>query len=163
MKLTPVNTNAYDSLLGRTYAEIGTDARSNHKCQGTGGLPALPGFNNGRGGGPGGGGGGGYQLVDSVIPGQKDKTETSLFDGVDIRIEALAQYAGANPPAALTSAIGAIAADAKLARNAFDSGNDAATASRLKPASPRYALSARSSPRWAWPIRRGTKLISASV
>src|SRR5580700_10759252 len=57
VKLTPVNTNAYDSLLGRTYAEIGADARSNHKCQGTGGLPALPGFNNnGRGGGPGGGG-----------------------------------------------------------------------------------------------------------
>src|SRR5580658_5055120 len=28
VKLTPANTNAYDPLLGRTYAEIGTDARS---------------------------------------------------------------------------------------------------------------------------------------
>src|ERR1035438_6047 len=88
VKLAPANTNAYDALLGRTYAEIGSDARSQHKCQGTGGLPALPGFNNGRGGG----GGGGYQLIESTLPGQKDKTETSLFDGVDTRLEAIAQY-----------------------------------------------------------------------
>lgn len=129
VKLTPANTNVYDSLLGRTYAEIGADARSNHKCQGTGGVPALPGFNNNGRGGPGGGGG--YQLIDSSIPEQKDKAENSLFDGVDTRLEALAQYAGPNPPAALTSAIGAIAADAKLARNAFDSGNDTATAAPI--------------------------------
>src|SRR5258708_1491975 len=38
-----INTAAYDELLGRTYADIGSDARSNHKCQGTGGLPAIPG------------------------------------------------------------------------------------------------------------------------
>ena len=125
VKLTPVNTNAYDALLGRTYAEIGADARSNHKCQGTGGLPALPGFNNGRGGG--GPGGNGYQLIDSTIPGQKDKTETGLFDGVDTRLEAIAQYAGPNPPRALTAGIAAIAAGARAARNAFDSGNDAGT------------------------------------
>ena len=130
VKLTPVNTNLYDSLLGRTYAEIGADARSNHKCQGTGGVPALPGFSNNGRGGPGGGGG--YQLIDSSIPGQEDKTENSLFDGVDTRLEALAQYAGPNPPAALTSALDAIAADAKLARNAFNSGNDTATASPVE-------------------------------
>ena len=76
----------YDPLLGRTYAEIGTDARSNHKCQGTSGLPPLPGFGGGRGGG--GGGGGGYQLVDRTIPGQMPKDETSLFDGVDISLPA---------------------------------------------------------------------------
>lgn len=130
VKLAPANTNVYDPLLGRTYAEIGADARSNHKCQGTSGLPALPGFNNGRGGG--GFGGGGYQLMESAIPGQKDKTETSMFDGVDTSLEAIAQYAGSNPPAALTSAIAAIAADAKAARNAFDSGNDAGTAQPIE-------------------------------
>ncbi len=130
VKLTPANTNQFDSLLGRTYAEIGADARSNHKCQGTGGVPALPGFNNGRGGGPNGGGG--YQLMSTTIAGQKDKTETSLFDGVDTRIEAIAQYAGANPPAALISGIAAIAADAKAAKTAFDAGNDAATAQPIE-------------------------------
>src|SRR6185503_3622828 len=45
---TGVNTAEYDELLGRTYAEIGSDARSNHKCQGTGGMPPLPGFGGGR-------------------------------------------------------------------------------------------------------------------
>ena len=54
VKLTPVNTAAYDPLLGRTYAEIGGDARGMHKCQGTGGLGPLPGMAGGRGGGRGG-------------------------------------------------------------------------------------------------------------
>jgi len=47
------NTAMYDTLLGRTYAEIGSDARSNHKCQGMGGPPPLPGVGGGRGGGGG--------------------------------------------------------------------------------------------------------------
>ncbi len=132
VKLCQVNTNVYDDLLGRTDAEIGTDARSNHKCQGMGGVPPLPGFNNGRGPGGGGPSGTGYQLIDSTIAGQKDKTETSLFDGVDTRIEAIAQYAGPNPPAALVAGIGSIAADARAARSAFDSGNDAATAQPIE-------------------------------
>ena len=79
-------------------------------------------------------------------PAQKDKTETSLFDGVDTRLEAIAQYAGPNPPAALVAGLGAIADDAKAARNAFDSGNDAATAQPIEAglaASPRLARAAR--------------------
>jgi LmbE family N-acetylglucosaminyl deacetylase len=130
VKLAPVATNSYDTLLGRTYAEIGTDARSNHKCQGMTGLPALPGFAAGRGGGPNQGAG--YQLIDSTIPGQKDKTETSLFDGIDIRLEAIAQYAGPNPPAPLTNALHAIANDAAAAKKAFDSGEDAAAAAPIE-------------------------------
>ena len=131
-KLTPANTNVYDTLLGRTYAEIGFDARSNHKCQGTSGLPALPGFNVGRGGGGGGPNIAGYQLIDSTISGQKDKAEASMFDAVDTRLEALAQYAGPNPPAALISGLGAIAADARSAKTAFDSANDDATAQPIE-------------------------------
>ena len=59
-----------DPFLGRTYAEIGADAHSNHKCQGTSGLPALPGFAGGRGGGVGRRGAPGissYTLTDSGI------------------------------------------------------------------------------------------------
>src|SRR5207253_7238639 len=56
-----VNTGAYDALLGRTYAEIGSDAHSNHKCQGTGGLPGIPGVQQGGRGG-GGQGGAAYAL-----------------------------------------------------------------------------------------------------
>jgi hypothetical protein len=125
VKLATVNTAKVDSLLGRTYSEVGTDARSSHKCQGTNGLPPLPGVANGRGGG---GGRGGYQLVESTIAGQIGKDEASLFDGVDTRLTALAQYAGSNPPAELTAGLAAIADAAAQAQKAFDAGNDAGTA-----------------------------------
>src|SRR6476619_5563694 len=39
VRVTRVNTAVYDPLLGRTYAEIGFDAHSNHKCQGTSAMP----------------------------------------------------------------------------------------------------------------------------
>ena len=127
-KLTPVNTAEYDPLLGRTYQEIGTDARSFHKCQGMGGIPPLPGVVGGRGGR----GGGGYELKECAIPGEMEKHENSLFDGIDTSLTATAQYAGANPPAALTLALAAIVADARRAQEAFANGNDAATAAPIE-------------------------------
>jgi len=63
-KLARPNTAAYDALLSNTYAEIGTQARSTHKCQGMGGLPPVAGIGGGRGFG---GGGGGYQLMETSI------------------------------------------------------------------------------------------------
>ncbi|HTM23842.1 MAG TPA: PIG-L family deacetylase [Vicinamibacterales bacterium] len=129
--LTRVNTAAYDELLGRTYAEIGSDARSNHKCQGSGGVPAIPGVQfGGRGGG--GFGGGAYQLMATTIPGEMEKDETTLFDGIDVSLAGLAQYAGPNPPAALASGLAAIVDRAVQARKAFDSGDDAATAEPIE-------------------------------
>jgi LmbE family N-acetylglucosaminyl deacetylase len=122
-KLARVNTAAYDPLLGRTYAEIGADARSNHKCQGMTGLPALPGIAGGRGG-PNIAG---YQLMESTIPGQIGKDETSLFEGIDTILSALAEFAGPDPPAALKAGIAAIVLEAKRAQRAFDQGNDAET------------------------------------
>ena len=41
-RVARVNTGVYDQLLGRTYTEIGTEARSMHKCQGMAQLLALP-------------------------------------------------------------------------------------------------------------------------
>jgi hypothetical protein len=124
MKLTSVSTAVYDPLLGRTYAEIGSDARSSHKCQGMGGLGMLPGMAGGRGGR---GGGGGYQLRYSSISGQAAKDETSLFDGVDTSLAAVAQFAGPKPPTALTAGLEAVVNDAKRAQIAFEAGNDAGT------------------------------------
>jgi LmbE family N-acetylglucosaminyl deacetylase len=128
VKLTPVNSAMYDPLLGRTYAEIGTDARSNHKCQGTSGLPPLPGSSGGRGGR----GAAGYQLVECTISGQMQKDETSLFDGVDTSLTALAQFAGSRPPEALATGLATVASAAKRAQDAFDSGNDAGTAAPVE-------------------------------
>ena len=113
-------------MLGRTYAEIGNDARSNHKCQGVGGVPPLPGGAGGRGGR--GGGGGTYTLVDTTIPGQMDKDETSFFDGVDTSLAGLSRFAGPAPPSALTEGLRAVVGQAERARQAFASGDDAATA-----------------------------------
>jgi hypothetical protein len=133
-KLTPVSTGMYDSLLGRTYADIGSDAHSSHKCQGVGGGGrGGPAFGGGGRGGPGGPGGGrGYSLMDTTIAGQKGKEETSLFDGIDFSLTALAQYAGPDPPAPLTAGLASILGEAKLAQNRFADGNDAATAAPVE-------------------------------
>jgi LmbE family N-acetylglucosaminyl deacetylase len=123
IKLATVDSNVYDRLLGRTYSEIGADARSNHKCQGMAGMPPLPGSGMGRSGR--------YQLIDTTIASQKDKDESSLFEGIDTRLAAIAQYAGSNPPEALTTGLAAIVEQAQLAQKAFDGGNDAGTAAPI--------------------------------
>jgi LmbE family N-acetylglucosaminyl deacetylase len=128
---TPVATQTYDALLGRTYADVGNDARTYHKCQGVTGLPPLPGVAGGRGGG-GGFGGGGYALMGTTIPGQMGKTETSMLENVDTSLMSIAGYAGSNPPAALTSALAEILNDAKQAQKIFADGNDAATAAPVE-------------------------------
>ena len=124
-RLTPVNTGTYNPLLGRTYSEIGNDARSYHKCQGMG---IGVGFGGGRGPAPPAGRGGGYSLVDTSVAGEMEKQESTLFDGIDTSLTGIAQYAGTNPPRALSDALAAILADAKAARKAFAEGNDAGTA-----------------------------------
>ena len=93
-----MNLSVYDPLLGKTYAEIGTEARSMHKCQGMAQLLALPGPSAST-----------YQLAESTIPGQMQKDETSLFDGIDSTIPGLAQFAGPRPPQDLVSGLAAIA------------------------------------------------------
>ena len=159
VKVTLVNTAAYDGLLGRTYAEIGTDARASHKCQGmglnVGPPPGVGGGGRGRGGagqaGRGGAAGtappatgtgpapaagmpgrGGYQLMETTISGQKEKEESSLFDGVGVSLTSIAQYAGANPPPALTSGLTSILTEGQRAQAAFDSGNDAGVAAPVE-------------------------------
>lgn len=155
--LCRVDSSIFDTLLARTYADISADARSNHKCQGMGGVPAVPGFaGRGRGGAPGGAPGGGrggapaagapaaggapvppgaaYTLIATTpaMAAQKDKDETSFFDGIDVTIAGLARYAGATPPAALKTGLDAIAAQADLAKKAFDSGKDDMTAAPIE-------------------------------
>ncbi|HUB80061.1 MAG TPA: NEW3 domain-containing protein [Bryobacteraceae bacterium] len=146
--LTPVNTGEYDPLLGRTYAEIGNDARSYHKCQGLGGIGGgFPGGRGGpapapaagrggpaagRGGPPQFGGRGGYSLVDTTIAGEMEKQETSVLDGIDISLTGISQYAGSNPPQELTEALATILNHAKAAQTAFAGGNDAGTAAPVE-------------------------------
>ena len=60
-RLLAINLAVYDPLLGKTYSEIGTEARSMHKCQGMAQLLALPGPSPDS-----------FQLVESTIAGQLD-------------------------------------------------------------------------------------------
>jgi LmbE family N-acetylglucosaminyl deacetylase len=122
--LATVDANVYDPLLGRTYAEIGSEARAMHKCQGFGQLLALPGPWVVK-----------YRLVDTVLESQKGKDETTLFEGIDTTVPGLARFAGATPPARLTSALAAIASAVKAAdervRNAGDESSEAPLAAGL--------------------------------
>ena len=93
---------AYDPVLGRTYAEVGAEGRSMHKCQGMSQLLPLPAAGDQQGfGGPRG-----YKLQDTVLQGGVTRQDADPFDGVDTSLKSLAAFAGEQPPAALTAARG---------------------------------------------------------
>ena len=118
--LARINVSVYDPLLGKTSAEIGTEARSMHKCQGMAQLLSLPAPMTTI-----------YQLVESTIPGQMQKDETSLFEGIDTTIAGLARFAGARPPRDLTGGLAVISAAVLTAQKNFDTIGDQATVKPL--------------------------------
>ena len=115
-----VVTSKFDPLLGRTYAELGLEGRSMHKCQGTLQLLLLPGASGART----------YRLVDSVI-GEPGVAPGDLFDGIDTTLTGLAAYAGAQPPAPLTDALRGIASNVTAAADAAETRGPAAAAAPL--------------------------------
>jgi LmbE family N-acetylglucosaminyl deacetylase len=111
-----VNLGSYDRLLGRTYAEIGSEARSMHKCQGLGLLLSLPAPVTAS-----------FELVASPIAGQMQRVEGTLFDNINTSIEGLARFAGARVRRELPAGLTAISEAVTLARTQFDAGGAAAT------------------------------------
>jgi LmbE family N-acetylglucosaminyl deacetylase len=107
--LLALSTEIYDPLLGSTYAELGSEARSMHKCQGMSQLLLLP----GQAGIPR------YELVAAADRSLIGRAETSFFDGLDVSLEGLARYA---PEA--RDALAGIAGHARGAQEAFDRGDD---------------------------------------
>src|SRR4029077_20705682 len=103
-----VDLALYDSLLGRTYSEIGTEARSMHKCQGQAQLLALPGPANSV-----------YQLAESTLAGAMDHAEKTLFDGIDTPVAGLAKLAGARVPRDLSDGLNAIQSAVQAAQKKF--------------------------------------------
>jgi LmbE family N-acetylglucosaminyl deacetylase len=116
--LVPAST--FDALLGRTYGEVGTEARSMHKCQGMSQLLPLPGGTPGRV----------YRLRDTIV-GETSVAPKTLFEGIDTRLTALARFAGAQPPAALTTALTTMAGHVDAAGEAVRAGGQAAAAPPL--------------------------------
>ncbi len=118
----------FDPVLGRTYDEIGGEARSMHKCQGTSQLLPLPG-----GDGPMGFGGGprAYRLRDTVLTGGVSRAELDPFDGVETRLVSLAAYAGDRVPVELANALERISTTVADARKALTAGGSAEVAPPL--------------------------------
>ena len=115
-RITRVNSGVYDALLGKTYNEIGTEARSMHKCQGMGQLLALPTPTAQTS----------YQLVETALAAQMQKDEMSLFEGVDSSIAGLAKYAGGRVPKDLAEGLAVISNAVQAAQKSFDTVNDEA-------------------------------------
>ena len=113
--MTTVDVGQFDPLLGRTYAEIGSHARSMHKCQGMSPLVMLPGAASAR-----------YRLAETTMPGQRGTPERSLFDGVDASVEGLARFAGPQPPPELLAGLTALSGHAAAALRAFTGAEGAA-------------------------------------
>jgi LmbE family N-acetylglucosaminyl deacetylase len=115
-------TDVFEPQLGRTYGELGIEARSMHKCQGTSQLLPLPGASTART----------YLLQDSVIgePGIAPKT---FFEGIDTSLAGLAIYAGPSPSArtALTAALARIGDRIESAERASHAGDRGAATRAL--------------------------------
>jgi hypothetical protein len=79
-----------------------------HKCQGRSPIQNFGGTSGAR-----------YKLAATVIESQKNKDETSLFEGIDTSLASLLQYAGANPATALRDGIAAMTARGINAQKAF--------------------------------------------
>ena len=109
-----VPLDLYDPLLGRTFAEIGSHARSMHKCQGTSQLLTLPGRYDAT-----------YRLMDTTIDGYSELMESSLFDGIDTTIPGLISFIsqdGALPPNGFVDGLNLVARYATEARDVFETG-----------------------------------------
>jgi LmbE family N-acetylglucosaminyl deacetylase len=115
-----VSPAAFEPLLGRTYMELGIEARSMHKCQGTSQLLPLPGVSMARS----------YRLQDAVL-GQPGVAPKTMFDGIDTSLRGLARFAGAAPPPGLVSALDTVQGSAGRAERAAANDGPAASATAL--------------------------------
>ena len=131
----------YDELLGKTYAEIGSEARAMHKCQGFGQLLALPGPWVVS-----------YRLVDTVMPGQQDKDEATLFDGIGTSPSSLLRFAGDKALAPLVNGLNSIEAAGRNGETAAAQRRSRCAQSRRWPPGSRPRAScARASTRFGLP------------
>lgn len=104
-----VDGNQFDPLIGRTYNELGAEARSMHMCQGMSQLYSLPGPQPRS-----------YVLHDTVLTTPKAEQNTDIFAGVDTSLRGLTRFGVGGSPA-LGLAIEALEGQVRSARAAFES------------------------------------------
>ena len=107
--LVELDTGHYDPILGRSYYQMGLEARSNHKCQGMRQLRAFPGSRQSV-----------WRLEDNVI--EVADEETDLFDGVDTGLARLEAFvAGEGERGQFVGlALNALQREVDAATDAFD-------------------------------------------
>jgi LmbE family N-acetylglucosaminyl deacetylase len=103
-----VDVSGFDPVLGRTYAELGLEARSMHKCQGTSQLLLLPGQSQDRT----------YKLWDSTLD-QRGVAPKDLFAGIDVSLRGLLRFTDQSAPKEIGSGLDAIANDVAAAQKAL--------------------------------------------
>ena len=136
-----IDTNVYEPLLGCTIAEVGGVASGMHMCQGRAPLVPPPGLSGAR-----------YRLVETVLASQRDKDETSLFEGVDTSLMGLSRFAGAKQSDALVRGLAIASAHVAAATQALGSEGLPPPCSRSSTACRRSASCART-----WPARSQTR------
>jgi LmbE family N-acetylglucosaminyl deacetylase len=102
--LVQIDTGVYDPILGRTYYQMGSEARSNHKCQGMGQLQAVAGPHESV-----------FRLEDSVLP--ERASESDVFDGVAVGLDRLKDFTDA---AFVGERLDALRAEVEAANASFD-------------------------------------------
>ncbi|MPZ20535.1 MAG: hypothetical protein GEV06_21865 [Luteitalea sp.] len=122
-RLLSVELGGFDPLIGKTWAELGSEARSMHKCQGIGLVSAFP-WTRARG----------YYLQDVALEAASEPKDSlpnaSLLDGVDTRLVALGRYAR-RAPEALQRALEAVERAGQQAQRAFATSGPAETLAPL--------------------------------
>lgn len=99
-----VNTGVFDPVLGRSYAEIASEGRSQHKSQSMGSIEIRGPLDSG------------LDLVESMMPGRAG--ESGVFDGIDVSVPGIAGLARL-PPGMLRAELQAIAAAARRALDEY--------------------------------------------
>jgi len=75
-----VSTGAYDPVLGKTYAELGLEARSMHKCQGMDQVIPVREDH--------------FSLWRRILPEKEVLLEEDIFDGIETGLMAITEIAG---------------------------------------------------------------------
>lgn len=114
-QICTVDGNHFDPLIGRTYNELGSEARAMHMCQGMSQLYSLPGPQPRT-----------YVLEDTVLPGDPADLNTDMFAGIDTRIRSLARFGQGGSPA-LMLALEALEGQVRTAQYTFTTRNMAET------------------------------------
>ncbi|HKY21224.1 MAG TPA: PIG-L family deacetylase [Vicinamibacterales bacterium] len=108
LAVAAIDTSGFDPLLGRTYAEVGTEERGMHKSQAMGQFSDLPSGPSARR----------YLLVDSFVKSVAVQ-EASFFEGIDTSLPGLANFVAGLPPPVLVAGLREIAEHVASAQQRF--------------------------------------------